>query len=131
MNSILNHPEWTTLQWCLFLEYVSRDPRPGGDVPRFRIEVRTDLPELLTQHLLTLRSPCAACGAPMAPIRKRVHGGLYFGATCIDALHGSCSKGSAARAEYRRVHEALRVAGVLVVRVPAQRLTQPALFDLH
>jgi hypothetical protein len=127
MSSILDHPEWITLRWCLFPEYVARDPRPDF-LPRFRIEVWPALPDVLVQHLLTLRSPCVACGAVMTPIRKRLRGGLYFAATCEDALHGSCSKGAAAREEYLRIHDALTRLGPEPAAPPMR--TQQSLFEM-
>ena len=117
--TILNHPEWPTLRWCLFLEYVGRDPRPGR-TPRHRIEVRRNIPDDLAAYLVTLRSPCVACGTTMAPIRKRKRGRLYFAASCEDALHGRCSKGQAARQEYTRIREALLALAGLAVPAPMQ-----------
>ena len=93
--SILDHPEWPLLRWCLFLEFYSRDQRLRGR-SRHRIEVRRNLPDEMQAYLLTLRASCVACGASMAPIRKREGGGLYFAATCEEGLQGRCSKGRAA-----------------------------------
>jgi hypothetical protein len=104
--SILDHAEWPLLRWCLFLEFYTRDQRIRGR-SRHRIEVRRDLPDEMAAYLLTLRSPCVACGLSMAPIRKRDGGGLYFAATCAEGLHGHCSKGRAAAEEYRLVRATL------------------------
>lgn len=107
--SILDHPEWPTVKWCLRLEYYGRDPRPDDeDEPRHRVELRTHLPPELEQHLLALVSPCVHCGKPMSPIRQRTGGGAaYFAATCADGLQGACSKGKAASDEYERIKQAL------------------------
>ena len=117
--SILTHADWRLLAPFLKIEYVGRDPRRGAEAPpRYRIEVTAvGTPG---ERLREIASPCVACGAPMSPVRQRTTGALYFAATCADGLHGACSKGTAARQEYRAVHDAL--AGVVPYR-------EPGLFD--
>ena len=107
--SILDHADWPLIRWCLFLEFYSRDPRQR-DLSRHRIEVRRALPDDVAAYLLTIRTPCVACGRSMAPVRQREHaglGGLYFAASCEAGLQGRCSKGKAAAEEYLRVRDAL------------------------
>ena len=118
--SIVHHESWPVLAPFLRLEYVGRDPRRDEDEPpRYRIEVSAT--GAAADRLLVIVAPCVSCGTPMSPIRRRSSGRLYFAATCEYGLSGSCSKGTAARAEYLAIREAIN--GI------APHL-EPSLFDL-
>lgn len=97
--------------WPVIRDYIKIEPyeREGGGVwnPRERIELWNDMPAEVRRQALAFEMPCVACGAPIHPIRQREKSGhLYYAATCPWTVNLSCSRGSAAREEYRRVSAA-------------------------
>lgn len=104
--SMVLHPLWPALRPYFQIEECDRD---GG---RFRVEVQR-LPDVLHAVALRVRVACCSCGHEMAPIRSRqppgnkrnTHVGqsLYYACACPLEVRIGCSRGIAARNEYRRI----------------------------
>lgn len=73
--------------------------------PGNRIELESWTPAPVVREALAFEMPCVACGAPIHPFRQRgdENGNLFYAATCPLAVRIGCSRGQAARDEYRRV----------------------------
>ena len=98
--------------WQVIGKYIKMEPyeREGGGVwnPRERIEL-WPMPADVRRQALAHVQPCVACGAPIHPFREREGSGghLYYAATCPWSQNLRCSRGRAAREEYRRVSDAV------------------------
>ncbi|HEX4499825.1 MAG TPA: hypothetical protein VH187_01460 [Scandinavium sp.] len=95
---------------------IQRYVREGGGSqnPRYRIEIKSDIPSAVKRQALAFEMPCVACGAVIHPFRQRGParrgvniGNLYYAACCPLAVRLPCSRGEAASVEYRRIAAAL------------------------
>ena len=71
--------------------------------PGHRIGLESWTPAPIVRQALAFEMPCVACGAPINPFRQRDNGNVFYAATCPLKVYLPCSRGKAARDEYRRV----------------------------
>jgi hypothetical protein len=97
--SVLKHKMWRSLKPFIVLE-------PDGT--RNRIEF-APMPTSLRRSALRCSMKCVACGRRIRFVRSRTPGGrkpshnLYFAPTCPLNVRIGCSRGTAARNEYKAV----------------------------
>lgn len=83
--------------------YIKIETRKSAQ-PGHRIELHGWTPAPIVRQALDFEMPCVACGRAIHPFRQRGENGhIFYAATCPLTVNIGCSRGGAARDEYRRV----------------------------
>lgn len=107
MDGITGTSFWPVIRPWIKTERYDREGG-GSRNPRYRIEIHSNIPDVIVTQALAFEMPCVHCRRSIHPFRRRVPvtrglGHLYYAACCPLSVEVACSRSRDAADEYKRV----------------------------